>query len=97
MKPIISAKPGDQFATLYGKKIPFHITVSENISEAASIISSTLSIAYKHAVINNRQLLYAMIGNKCWTYEDNELSRIISNIKKNNPALAQRVINNFRL
>lgn len=96
MKLIVSAKPG-QPVIFYGKQISFPVTQTEDEFEAVSVISSILNVAYKHAVINNRQLLQAMIGNRCRNYKDKELSQVISNVKKNNPLLANKIIQNFKV
>lgn len=99
MRPIASARPKDIYTYVNGKRYTHLIINSEEVTtiESRDILNKVLQVAYQHAVVYNRQLLYAMIGDRCWMYKDRELSTIIDNIKKNKPEWSKQIINKLNL
>jgi len=98
MRPIASARPGDTYTYVCGKRFTHIITNSDEVPEIEKdVVQKLLHVAYSHAVTNNRQLLYALVGSRCWYYKDKELSTVIFNVRKNRPAWAKGIIENFKM
>jgi len=81
MRPIASARPGDTYTYVCGKRFTHIITNSDEVPEIEKDVVQK----------------YALVGSRCWYYKDKELSTVIFNVRKNRPAWAKGIIENFKM